>query len=348
MSSNSNHIINLTNYEEFFILYMDGELTTVEMNLVDAFLVEHPELKGEFDLLLSTKLPQEELSFDKSILLSGMMKTESVDEELLMYIDDELKGDDKAHFEKKLAIVPEYHLPYQGFLKTKLDPSDTVTHPNKKELFRHSEKVVFLKPWMRVAAAVFVVALAGWMFYQSSGPAKSGSTTDQPVATSKPATNSGGQKEIKDSERPETPQTPTRSDVAVEKVKNKVVLPSHRQQQPIGPEQQPVISNQQQQPKEEEQLVAHNVVRTPSIITNNSSTDLIDLPHSEIINRQSVTNSSDSRNTNIAAAPQQNVAAKGSVKGFLRRATKLIEKRTGIDPTNDGELLIGALALNLK
>jgi hypothetical protein len=26
----------------------------------------------------------------------------------------------------------------------------------------------------------------------------------------------------------------------------------------------------------------------------------------------------------------------------------VIEKRTGIDPTNDGELLIGAVAINLK
>jgi hypothetical protein len=40
---------------------------------------------------------------------------------------------------------------------------------------------------------------------------------------------------------------------------------------------------------------------------------------------------------------------KGSVKGFLRKATRMIEKRTGIDATNDdGRLLIGAVALKLK
>jgi hypothetical protein len=40
---------------------------------------------------------------------------------------------------------------------------------------------------------------------------------------------------------------------------------------------------------------------------------------------------------------------KGSFKGFLRKATRVIEKRTGIDPTNgDGDLLIGVVAINLK
>jgi hypothetical protein len=39
---------------------------------------------------------------------------------------------------------------------------------------------------------------------------------------------------------------------------------------------------------------------------------------------------------------------KGSVRGFLRKATRFIERRTGINPTNeDDELLIGAIAIKL-
>jgi hypothetical protein len=36
-------------------------------------------------------------------------------------------------------------------------------------------------------------------------------------------------------------------------------------------------------------------------------------------------------------------------KGFLRKATRFIERRTGINPVNeDNELLIGAVAIKLK
>lgn len=39
---------------------------------------------------------------------------------------------------------------------------------------------------------------------------------------------------------------------------------------------------------------------------------------------------------------------KGSLKTFLRKATRFVEKTTGIDPSNgDDELLIGAVALKL-
>ncbi|MGZ3924442.1 MAG: hypothetical protein ACXVBJ_11780, partial [Flavisolibacter sp.] len=40
---------------------------------------------------------------------------------------------------------------------------------------------------------------------------------------------------------------------------------------------------------------------------------------------------------------------KGSWKSFLRKATRVIERKTGVDPTDgDNELLIGAVAVKLK
>jgi hypothetical protein len=40
---------------------------------------------------------------------------------------------------------------------------------------------------------------------------------------------------------------------------------------------------------------------------------------------------------------------KGSMRGFLRKTARFIERRTGVDPTNEGdELMIGALTISLK
>ena len=87
MSSNhndNNQTIHLGNYEEFFILYMDNELTDDQMKMVDSFLAAHPDLQSEFDLLLSTRLPMEEFSFDKESLMADRMKLDAVEEELLL------------------------------------------------------------------------------------------------------------------------------------------------------------------------------------------------------------------------------------------------------------------------
>ncbi|HWJ26817.1 MAG TPA: hypothetical protein VNS32_09765, partial [Flavisolibacter sp.] len=78
------------------------------------------------------------------------------------------------------------------------------------------------------------------------------------------------------------------------------------------------------------------------------------------INNSPVTTALQKRNTNtepdpnnpeiegpVTYAPSQK---SGSLRGFLRKATRVIEKRTGIASTSDddGEILIGALAVKVK
>jgi anti-sigma factor RsiW len=63
--------MNLTrhNYEEYFLRYVDGELAADERLEVEAFLEEHPDLFEEMDSLHMTVLPQDEVfAFDKNLL----------------------------------------------------------------------------------------------------------------------------------------------------------------------------------------------------------------------------------------------------------------------------------------
>jgi hypothetical protein len=43
--------INRHNYEEYFILYMDNELDSDDRRMVEAFVLQHPDLKEELDIL---------------------------------------------------------------------------------------------------------------------------------------------------------------------------------------------------------------------------------------------------------------------------------------------------------
>mgnify|MGYP003579474647 CR=1 FL=1 len=69
--------------------------------------------------------------------------------------------------------------------------------------------------------------------------------------------------------------------------------------------------------------------------------------HNELFNNLSVTPTLEERKTD-GGQSIANSDSKGSVKGFLRKATRMIEKRTGIDATTDGDLLIGVVAVKLK
>ena len=94
MSSNYNHntpMITRDNYEEFFLLYVDDEISAAEKKAVDDFVLLHPDLKDELDLLCSTKLPAEAISFlNKEELLADSMKVNAVDESLLERIVEEI------------------------------------------------------------------------------------------------------------------------------------------------------------------------------------------------------------------------------------------------------------------
>ncbi|MEI9806666.1 MAG: hypothetical protein WDO16_01610 [Bacteroidota bacterium] len=55
--------INLNNYEEWLLSYIDNELTATETKDVERFITEHPAVKTELGLLQKTKLPFEAITF---------------------------------------------------------------------------------------------------------------------------------------------------------------------------------------------------------------------------------------------------------------------------------------------
>jgi hypothetical protein len=351
MSFEANHMnaIHRGNYEEFFILYMDNELSDRQVKMVDEFLETHPDLKAEFEMLMGTKLPLEELSFDKTGLMADKMKLSSVDEELLLYIDDELPGDKKKTIEFELSSNKDYQLQHQVLLQTKLDPSEKIVYPNKKELYRREERVVSIKIWMRVAAAVMIIAVGGMFYFKDSTTTTA--TGDQPTASRnnpiqkidsnkveqlipETASSQNSNNQIADNNAPEEKiKSNYPSDKKKEKEGNKlqqdeiVKVDPPRQKEDHTPERPKVRSVQF------DEAVA---LTQPKVSINNVDVTYSPLPRPK---------------DEVPTNPDGLIASndrKGSIKGFLRKATRVIEKRTGIDPTNDGELLIGAVAINLK
>lgn len=57
--------ISLNNYEEYFLLSVDNELTQAENEEVEKFVLKHPELQGEFTLLKQIRLFPEDIIYRK-------------------------------------------------------------------------------------------------------------------------------------------------------------------------------------------------------------------------------------------------------------------------------------------
>jgi anti-sigma factor RsiW len=155
--------INRNNYEEYFLLYVDDELTPQQKHEVETFVKENSDLVAELEMFKSTKLPPSELVFDKSFLFrneGSNINLTNYKEFFLLAVDNELdekeKDELKIFLEQHPELNEELTLLHQVVL-----PIEKIEFPDKSILYR-SEKERRVVPfgWLRVAVAAAFIGLA--------------------------------------------------------------------------------------------------------------------------------------------------------------------------------------------
>src|SRR5436190_8606306 len=106
--------INRNNYEEFFMLYADNELSAAERKNVELFVAANPDLQQELAVFCDFKLNP-----DTTIVFAGketLMKQENgtaavtisnYETFFVLYADDELTSNEKAAVTSFLLQHPE-------------------------------------------------------------------------------------------------------------------------------------------------------------------------------------------------------------------------------------------------
>jgi hypothetical protein len=160
--------INTDNYEEFFLLYVDNELTEGERRSVEAFILEHPELKNELQVIMDTKLDLDETSFEgKEILFrnEGKVNEQNIEALQILLIDDELDPATAEEVETYSSATPLAARNLDQLRKTKLDQEE-IRFPDKATLYRTDKKPAALISiqWFRIAAAAAVLLIAGLLW----------------------------------------------------------------------------------------------------------------------------------------------------------------------------------------
>lgn len=155
--------INRNNYEEFFLLYADNELSKTERKIVEIFVQENPDLKEEFSMMkLTVNSPDEKVKLlDKSFLLkkeSPFINENNYEEIFVLYHDDELSEEQEKQTEDFVGGNPAFRTEFELIGKAKLIPENSIVYPDKKQLYRKekSGKVVPMILWRSIAAAVFI------------------------------------------------------------------------------------------------------------------------------------------------------------------------------------------------
>ena len=154
--------INRNNYEEYFLLYADNELSESDKEFVEAFVQTNIDLKEEFLMIQRTVIfPDEEVQLiDKSFLLkkeSSFITENNYEKIFVLYYDNELSIEQKKQTEIFAKQNIQLKTQFELIGKSKLNPDHSVIYPWKKELYKkeNNVKIIFFRK-VSFAAAVFI------------------------------------------------------------------------------------------------------------------------------------------------------------------------------------------------
>jgi len=351
------------NYEEYFLLYIDNELNVDQKKQVELFIKENPDLEEELVILQQSKLvPDNTTVFQEKNLLmkeenNSFININNYEEWLVLYVDNELNTEEKKIVEKFAAAHPHVQTELGLFQQTKLGTENEFSFPNKELLYKREEKVkVISTSWWRIAAAAILIIAAGITMYSvfnknnSSGPII---ITKKEIAGPKKEHAPDPVKSLPDQRQQEQNSITNK----VEREQIALITPVNGK-----PKQKDQQKNKKQpadnlsQSINEQGMVRTNIPeKRPAIVNEINATKPRDpqirntviaglkMPK-QIINDSVVTKP-------LHQTPDEYASNTGNkrFRGFFRKATRLIERTSGINPANDDDrVLIGGMAINLK
>jgi len=188
-------MITRNNYEEFFLLYVDNELSAAERQAVERFVAANPDLREEWELLMQCRVSPDEAPVfaGKQLLMrtedTSLINLDNYDVWFLSYIDGELDGPARQAVLDFVNQHPDKNIELQRLQQTVSVPDRTIVFPDKTILYRREQprKIAWV-PFARIAAAALVLGAVGLAVFH---PFRNTSSGTDPLASGKTASASG-------------------------------------------------------------------------------------------------------------------------------------------------------------
>jgi hypothetical protein len=164
------------NYEEFFLLYVDNELSIAQRKAVEAFVEENPDLRTELVMLQQSILRVDEPvmfmnkeSLQRTSSAPNPVNETNCEEYFVLYADDELSNEQKDQVEQFVYRNPQFQAGFELLQQVRLMPDTSIVFPDKYALYRSEEEdkapVVRMRWWKLAAAAAVLLFVGGTIWY---------------------------------------------------------------------------------------------------------------------------------------------------------------------------------------
>ena len=364
--------INRYNYEEYFLLYVDNELSAAERKQVETFVAENPDLEEELMMLKQSQLkPDVSLVLeDKSCLFKtekqSLINLENYETFFLLYVDEELSAEERRAVELFAGQHPAQQQELEILMQTRITPETSVVFPDKASLYKKvgSEKVVAFRVWRIVAVAAMVILAVGILWMNSRTDTQPDFATNkdqgskkhndgQVVQNSNNSSNGVGNKdqvsEIKIQEsgiaKGETNMTKDKKNLDAPKQDESghvaVTIP------PTNVSKDPEFPERSVTPRMIAKVDAVEAeVKSRENLTSN--TLIIDQPYEQAKPKESIALTGSYTGPDEPLLAIGPVQTKNKLRGLFRRVTRVVEKNTHISTGENKRLLIGNLEIALK
>ena len=381
------------NYEEFFLLYVDNELTEEQRKSVDQFIQQNPDLAIELEILQQTTL-----TADESVVFDGKetlfkKETESVinlnnyEEYLISYIDNELTDAERMAFFKFALANPTVKDELAIYQQTKLQPEEEIVFENKQVLYRKEEKVkVITIQWWKIAVAAAVILAAGITTIKVINNDKP--TIEPLVATATDKNNKNKNVEKANADTNKEKDTQVKEEQTAQDNNNIASANDQKKKEKISSVQrtteekiqkksvepdvkksdESIAVNTTDQKKDElkndvtvndkpldaikksvEPVKTNDVAVNTSLPKENINSKPVTPATDEPLDVKEITQDNTNNNPDYASYDE---GKNKKLRGFFRKASRVFERRTNISAADEEEkqdkVLIGALAVKLK
>lgn len=167
--------VNLQNKEEYFIRSVEGTLNKTEKDLLDNYLIQHPQFLPEFSLFQKTKLfADTHIVFEEKEKLKRIHET--ADNLLISAVEGLLSKEENSLFRKQLSVDAELNHEFFLYQQTKLLPDTSLSYKNKEGLKRKKKKTIPLFYYVSGVAAAVLLLFGLFTFFNN------GKTPEQGLA----------------------------------------------------------------------------------------------------------------------------------------------------------------------
>ena len=207
-------MITRNNYEEYFLLYVDNELSAAERNAVEEFVQQNTDLANELSMIQGSVIkPESHIFFNnkeslfKNIETSSIINLNNYEEYFLLCIDNELDAATKKQVEEFVKQNPSLQNEWNILQKTKIEADHSIVFEGKESLYKKEERRrVVPFAWIASAAAVAVLLVTGFLLFD-----RTGNTVKNP-SESIAKNNAASKTKVEDSIKPDVAVTSLTTD----------------------------------------------------------------------------------------------------------------------------------------